>query len=260
MAALRRHHLVLDLNAGSGLLTWEALRQAPEGGVWALTPEAATGEALRQQAQRLPEVERPVILIGEPAELGHLLALRGEEDVTFDCILGRNAFTRSQGRAEALEVVAAALKPGQALCLAQVLPRDGQRLYQLLDWQGRPEALALAVSQAEEAIYDDPDDPLVNWDAAGLAAELEMAGFQDISLSADVQTDQRRITAADLARWFPDGQDYAIADDRPTYARRLAEAGLSPAEVSQVKELYERRLRGQLVAWRRTVLYVQANR
>ena len=30
---LQRHGLVLDLNAGSGLLTWEALRRVPEGGV-----------------------------------------------------------------------------------------------------------------------------------------------------------------------------------------------------------------------------------
>ena len=38
-AALQRHSLVLDVNAASGLLTWEALRRAPEGGVWALTYE-----------------------------------------------------------------------------------------------------------------------------------------------------------------------------------------------------------------------------
>ncbi len=50
MAAVGRHHLLLYLNAGSGLLTWEALRQAPEGGVWALTPEAGSGEALRQMS------------------------------------------------------------------------------------------------------------------------------------------------------------------------------------------------------------------
>jgi hypothetical protein len=33
---LRRHRRVLVLNAGDGLLAWEALRRVPEGGVWAL--------------------------------------------------------------------------------------------------------------------------------------------------------------------------------------------------------------------------------
>ena len=37
LARIQRHHLVLDTNAGSGLLTWEAVRCTPEGGVWALT-------------------------------------------------------------------------------------------------------------------------------------------------------------------------------------------------------------------------------
>ena len=258
MAAIGRHHLVLDLNAGSGLLTWEAVRQAPEGGVWALTPEAGNGEALRQQAQRLPDVERPVILIGQVAELGHLLALRGEEDVAFDNILGRNAFTRSEGRVEALTVVAAAQRPGGRLCLAQVMPKDGQRLYQLLDWSAQPEELAEAVRQAEESIYADAADPLVNWDAGDLLADLQSAGWLDADIQVEYQTSRRRISAADLARWFPERGTYVAGDDRSSYAQRLAAAGLSPAEVDRVRDLFRRRLRGQVVDWRRTLLYVQA--
>src|SRR5690606_16832135 len=94
LAAVQRHHLVLDLNAGTGLLLWEAVRRAPEGGVWALTSDPQTGDVLRQQAQRLPELQRPVILVGTPAELDYLLALRGEEDVRFDRVLARNPFTQ----------------------------------------------------------------------------------------------------------------------------------------------------------------------
>ena len=37
LASLQRHHIVLDLKAGSGLLTWEAIRRVPEGGVYACT-------------------------------------------------------------------------------------------------------------------------------------------------------------------------------------------------------------------------------
>ncbi|HEY9878701.1 MAG TPA: AAA family ATPase, partial [Leptolyngbyaceae cyanobacterium] len=35
LATPQRHHLILDLNARTGLLTWEAVRQVPEGGVYA---------------------------------------------------------------------------------------------------------------------------------------------------------------------------------------------------------------------------------
>ena len=34
-AEIKRHGIVLDLNAGTGLLTWEAVRCTPEGSVWA---------------------------------------------------------------------------------------------------------------------------------------------------------------------------------------------------------------------------------
>ncbi len=43
---LQRHHLVLDLNARSGLITWEALRQVPEGGVYACVDSAKDYTAL----------------------------------------------------------------------------------------------------------------------------------------------------------------------------------------------------------------------
>src|SRR5206468_5016858 len=85
-AALQRHSLVLDINAATGLLTWEALRRTPEGGVWALTPEPAAGEALCQQAERLPEVERPMVLVGALTDLPALLARRGAQEVRFDAV------------------------------------------------------------------------------------------------------------------------------------------------------------------------------
>ncbi len=97
LAQVQRHHLVLDVNAGSGLLTWEAVRQAPEGGVWALTSDAQAGEALRQMATKLPDMERPFILIGSLSELDYLLELRGEPDLRFDRIIGRNLFTQYAG-------------------------------------------------------------------------------------------------------------------------------------------------------------------
>src|SRR5690606_5373244 len=115
---------------GSGLLTWEAARRAPEGGVWALTPDAQAGEALRQQAQNLPELQRPVVLVGQPQELAQLLQLRGEEDVRFDRVLARNplpAFTRDeaplQGAAPLLGVVDAVLRDDGLFVFSQIAPQ-----------------------------------------------------------------------------------------------------------------------------------------
>ncbi|WP_310489486.1 hypothetical protein [Chamaesiphon sp. VAR_69_metabat_338] len=37
----QRHHFILDLNFSTGLITWEALHQVPEGGVYTSLPRQA---------------------------------------------------------------------------------------------------------------------------------------------------------------------------------------------------------------------------
>ena len=92
---LERHSIVLDVNAGSGLLTWEALRRAPEGGVYALAFNQADRRALQEQAQNLDEVERPIVLHGAIEEVAQLLDV---EEVSFDAVIGRNALLASVGQ------------------------------------------------------------------------------------------------------------------------------------------------------------------
>ena len=129
LAAVQRHHLVLDVNAGSGLLTWEAVRRAPEGGVYALAAATTDGEALRQQAERLPELERPFILIGDVTELDTLLTLRGEDDLRFDRILSRNVITQLRNVSitelfTPLEAVGLAVKTAVSASV-QTIPKHG---------------------------------------------------------------------------------------------------------------------------------------
>jgi putative ATPase len=257
LAGVQRHHRVLDVNAGSGLLTWEAVRRAPEGGVWALTPDQQAGQALRQMAERLPEVERPFILIGALEELPYLLELRGEADIRFDLILARNLFTSSSirnlstssGQVPQAEIrnLANWLAENGRLCLIQSIPRHTQRLYALVDWAG-DETLRAKVAAAEDAIYHDPADPLVNWDEEDLATAVREAGL-DVRLVVERQTEQRQITQSQLARWFGAGSD------RPSYGERLA-AQLSPEEVERVAGLYRRQLGEKVVGWKTAVAFV----
>ena len=273
MAAVQRHHLVFDANAGSGLLTWEAARRAPEGGVWALAADETAGEALRQQAARLPEVERPVVLVGALDELDYLLALRGESDVHFDRILGRNILThRPQRSSETSEVsttlahLAARLLPGGRLALVQSIPRHTQRLYDLVSW-GRANALREKVVAAEEAIYTDAADPLVNWDEGDLRTALEAAGLTDARLTVEAQAEERLITAAHLDRWF--GEKDPLADPlsrgegasvRASYRERLRAGGLTASEIERVEKLFREQLAEQAVGWATKIVFVRADK
>jgi putative ATPase len=249
-AAIQRHHRVLDLNAGSGLLTWDALRRAPEGGVYALAADAQSGSALRQQARRLPEPERPLVLIGDPPEIPELLALRGDRDVRFDALVGRNVLTRRPDKGAVLALAADLLVPNGRLSLAEVVPRHTQRLNVLVNLDQLGTDLAQRVREAEENIYTDPNDPMVSWDADDLVAQCRAAGLEVLAAETEEQVSERRIGASDLERWFTNG-----GDERPSYAEHLLRV-VTPAELAEVRALYESELADQTVHWRSTTLYL----
>src|SRR5690606_2270889 len=75
VAPIERHSTVLDLKAGTGLLTWEALRRAPEGQVWAIAADAGEADALRRMAENVPELQRPEVVIGRAVDARSLVDL-----------------------------------------------------------------------------------------------------------------------------------------------------------------------------------------
>ena len=97
-AQLQRHHLVADLRAAQGLLTWEAVRRCPEGGVWAVcsTPEEAL--AMTQRAQSLPELDRPSCAQAASGGLRAALAAldAAHAPASFDVILARQALSAQE--------------------------------------------------------------------------------------------------------------------------------------------------------------------
>ena len=254
-ARLQRHHVVLDLHAGTGLLTWELLRRVPEGGVWALAAERQSGEGLRQQAERLAELQRPVILIGGPADAAGLLARRGEADVRFDAAVGRNVICRAAYRPRLLLQVRDLLREGGRLSLAETVSRRTQRLYRLVDLSALGDDVARRVAAAEEAIYEDVADPLVNWDETDLRRWLADGGFVEVEVRLAEQESEVQITPSLLGRWFAP----AAARERASYGERLASL-LGQEEVEAVRVQFQRQLLGQTVRWRSVTAFAIGRR
>lgn len=259
---LARHSLVLDLKAGTGLLTWEALRRAPEGGVYALARTPRDADALRQLADRLPAIERPIVLAGELSELPELLALREQMAAglnpppatrhlpQFDALVGYNALFDQADKPALFQLLAGLLASQGVLSLAERIPRHTQRLYQLVDLTELGKGVTARLIQAEEAIYSDPADPMVNWDTAELVSWAQQAGLT-VEQQSEPDPSQMQISAALLQRWFA-----PTAGDRPSYGQRLA-ATLQPAEIAGVQKLFERQLLNQTVTWVGRVVYLR---
>ena len=247
-AKLPRHGLVLDLKAGSGLLTWEALRRVPEGGVYALARTPRDAEALRQQAARLSEIERPIVWAGDLAELPALL---DQASLRFDALIGHNALIDALDKAATVQMLRAYLTENGLFSLAERIPRHTQRLYQLVDLTGFDKALIERIIQAEEAIYADANDPLVNWDVADLVKIIEQAGLA-VTSQTEEEITELQVTPGVIERWFTPSRT-----DRPSYADRLA-TQLSAEEIGRLRAKFEQQLLNQIVQWRGRLLYLTA--
>jgi len=245
----QRHHRVLDLTAENGLCLWEATRQVPEGGVWALTPDEHSRDTLLEQAQNVPDLRRPVFLVGQPWQLPELLG----DDLRFEFIIGRNCFFRQgNARARLAKLLADLLAPEGEIAMAENIPRYSQRLGSLLppSVRSQDEYWFRRLQDAEERLYTRSDDDLLNWDEQDLLRAFQNAGFANVSVEVLAFHREQRLTMQQLRRWFESRDD--------SYAGRLLQAGLTPADVQRLQDALLSLVSGQTVPWETKVAFLRA--
>ena len=252
VCALSRHHVVLDLNAGTGLLTWEAIRRTPEGGVYARCADERSAKALEQRAEGLEELRKPAVLCCPLEEIDEALD-SFNPTLRFDRIVGRNALAAAPSKVALIQKLAQRLNQGGVLALIEPLPWTTERIYNLAS-ERAPEALLREWKAAEEAIYDAPEDPLLNWRPEDLGTALEKMGMT-VQCHPLAWTTQRRITSAQTDRWFPKG---APAGTKPSYAHRLLES-LEEAKVDQIEKIVREHLTDETVSWSSEAVLVEAS-
>ncbi|NJN87885.1 MAG: AAA family ATPase, partial [Leptolyngbyaceae cyanobacterium SL_7_1] len=250
LAPPQRHHLVLDLNAGSGLLTWEALRQVPEGGVYACVRAAKDAQALEEQAAVLEELVRPVVIESPLAELPDRLQVIAPR-TQFDRIVGRNVLSTDLAQLSVLKQLIPWLSPNGVLLLVEAIPAETQRLAQLLGDQEWERSLHEKFTTAEETIYKSSFN-LSSKPALWNTEALQMA-LDNLGLTATIQVEPTvttlQITPALIDRWFTSG------GDRPSYADHLT-TSLSSDELATVRSIVTQRLAHQVVEWRGAIAFI----
>jgi putative ATPase len=167
----------------------------------------------------------------------------------FDRIVGRNLLTRAVDRSAVLASLAGCLRPGGRIVLAETVPKRTQRLYHLIDPTALDRDLFSQLVEAEEAIYTDPHDPLVNWDVADLEGSGTASGLR-VQVQLAVNCGELQVTPQVIGRWFGSGEG-----GKPSYAARLAAHGLTAEQVARIRECFTR-LRS--VPWESTVAFVEA--
>jgi putative ATPase len=256
---VQRHSRILDADARTGILLWEALRRAPEGGVWGVVASQDEAALLQHRMKELEQAVRPVILRPDRplAEMARafsmeqvMTALGVDPSIRFDFVVGRDLFTRlpASDRDALVRLLIALLSPGGVLSFAQVIPRLGQRLSSLISLDSP--AFSKKLEAAEERAHADPFHDLVNWSHEELAAACRAAGAREVSVETERSVDTRRITDQEMDLWLA---------PESSYGRALA-TGLSTRELARVREIFRNQLVGREVAWTSTVAFIAARK
>ena len=241
LTKLQRHHVVLDLQARTGLLTWEALRQVPEGTVYSCVADAQSAQDLKTQATKLPELQRPIVV--QTALLDVHSAL---QDQPFDVIVGRNVLMGQTQQQEMAEQWVSLLQPAGRIVLAETIPSQSQRLYRLVDLPNEPGLYDRWVA-AEECLYDAGD---LAANPEGLVSIFEALGLQ-VNITLEESCFDLYVTTELLERWF------SSTSQRLSYRDRLL-VHLSEAEVEEVRSQMTQQLLNQTVTWKTQIAYFAA--
>jgi len=252
LAQCQRHHRVLDAKAGSGLLTWEAVRQAPEGQVYAWVQTEAEQAQLVQQALNLPELMRPVIFnFGEARERTASAAISELGLSGFERVIGRNVLAGATDPVQTLIELAQWVSDDGRLVLAESLPSQSQRLYQWLEPRWLDKRLLGQLKLAEESLYQ--SDPTLSWGLEAIERVRSPLEAQNmlIQLNTEATSSQVQISQKLIGHWFGQRDQ--------SYAARISK-WLAPEEIAQVRQVFESKLLGQQVTLSGTLVWIVGQR
>lgn len=239
-AGLLRGDIVLDLNAGTGLLTWPSIRTCVEGGVYSLCESAERADTMNALSRGLPWVHRPTIIWGDLSQGIDMLSQLPElREVKFDHVIGRQILSRPVPSLSDLQTLFSLVDHQGQITLAE--PEHQRASYlsrQLLSHLEHHDfGLKLDSSlldcwlDAEEMAYRSISPKI---DMESMAELLDqyiserVKEHERCTLHTSVMTCHRtlRITPAMVKRW--------CNPEPKRYLGRLKEAGLNTEEINEI--------------------------
>jgi ubiquinone/menaquinone biosynthesis C-methylase UbiE len=159
--------VVADVGAGTGLLTVAAAeRVAPDGDVLAIDVSVDALEELRRNCP----AANVFYLVGS----AEVLPL---PDASANAVLTRSVLIYVQDKAEAAREFFRVLRSGGRVSIFEPINRRNTRLSDVVDFGDLRERVA----EWERATYEDPTDPMLNFDERDLERHFREAGFAGVT-------------------------------------------------------------------------------
>jgi len=184
-AELRPGDDVLDLGAGTGLLTFGALDRIGEGWVFAVDPSVSALEELLRAAHEA-NAAGVMYLVGDAS----VIPL---PDGCVDVCVTRSVLMYADDLGGASLELHRVLKPGGRLSSFEPVNRKGTSIATAVDWS--PLGADLAGRVAAEWEEHARTTPLLRFDDEALARELAAAGFADVRVALETETEEWTVDA-----------------------------------------------------------------
>ncbi|MGH3009350.1 MAG: class I SAM-dependent methyltransferase [Gaiellaceae bacterium] len=243
-AGLQAGDDVLDLGAGTGLLTFGARERIDDGWVIAVEPEVDALEELLATAHAL-EAGGITYLVGDAV----VLPL---PNASADAAVTRAVLMHVEDLEEAARELFRVLRPGGRLSCFEPVNRKGSSIATMVDWTPLGAELAERVGAEWEAHA--ATSPLLRFDDESLTAALREAGFADVTVELESEEEEwlvdERSTDARL--------DAVGAAGEPTLRARWART-FEPAEL-ELLTAHVKALAGTTLTFRRVAAWVTATR
>jgi len=262
---LERHHTVLDLNGGSGWVTFEALRRTPEGQTWTLCRSDEQRDVLVSATQHLEALEQPVVVTTPLSDVLDLVAeswktrehhrdqsVREGNEPRFDRIVAvRCASEAGEGELAWLASTTRWLREGGEAWFVDPLPAEGTRLHELLDADDVPTPVLQTLQEVEARAYETAEEARFQFSPEAWCDQLREQTGMKVSLERTQSTVSRRLPARAFERWFGEMAPLRTA---------LVSAGLSEAEVQELAASLRARAQEQSIEWRSVWSWLRVTR
>jgi putative ATPase len=251
-AALERDSLVLDLHARTGLLTFEALRRAPDGSVWALAHDEKEFDTVLKMVAQYDLLTRPTVLRSSLETFDSDIKKAAGQKVAFNAIIGRNIIASETDKVALLKRMLALAAEGGCIVLAETVHSQGQRLSGLLSFKKLPQDTLPRFAAAEEKLFSDKNDPLVNWHPVSLEQQCKAAFPCAFAVQTALAPVRRRISPDMVEHWF---RPHA-ADGRTPLGARLEEE-FGKKTTAEIKKQMRAQLDNKDIPWKTATAFIR---
>jgi arsenite methyltransferase len=226
---------VADVGAGTGLLTLGAVeRVGPDDDVLAIDVSADALDELRANA-RAANIS---YFIGQAEALPL-------PDESVDVVVTRSVLIYVHDKAEAAREFFRVLRPGGRVSLFEPINSRNLLLSQAVDFSPLGE-LGDRLREWNDAVYTNPEDPMLNFDESDLERFFADAGFVGVRVDLDAEENE-----ASAERYL----NQVGAPGRPTLLQRWRE-DFPPEDVERLVEF----LRGRTIPVRYSLAYLASRK